>query len=910
MEEGLDMARLSLIDVSSADDSLIDGDLPLLPCSDFSKKWDEPNCFESHEDVCDREAEKVAPPEPNRTRKVSKCNLRKSLAWDSAFFTNEGVLDSEELALVNKTFKKAEPPKLPGIQEETQRSFDSSSTLDGGDIPFRNLEVDTCDCVQKVIENVGDDVKIPDTKCGNNEARPSLKESSNSGSSTKRSLTQGRMKQVPVSKKCFTPKHGLDPTSKGVVIQLVEATRHGESKSSLKPPKFSSQISKPASIAMTKKLSANSRIAKTTPVKGLPDRMGYLQPAAVSQKHISTDSCSVRSTPSPKSSSSGSPCSYKQLSSLSSISLERSGSASSDSIAKSPLRIVRNKFESRTTSLSSYLMSNSQSSLSISPASSVDAISETSSTSTNHGSHYSKPCNDIDSLPLHNQIMPCADIQNETALCPCEEQTVVPENVRNGLFCVSVEKQSNRSSVSSAVVHGSNKGGIQKGGHCIKPTGLRMPSPKIGFFDAANIPPGHSVSTSEEKSRVHSTIGGQQSQPGMQTSVPRNATGLGISDVVKVKVNKIQSTRAAAQSQNVFSGSHHSGPSHASSSSTSRPAAPARLAQRIPKQNPRASDAPKISEKRLSMSLKAWKGSSARNNKDGNFENTQNVTIKPAESFDRASSSDLSEEKNQQEDCRGDCSAENQVSSMSNLNVPEENSPLGCSEAKYGFDLGKISSYDTSSIVSSEESLAQNMDFSLPRNRKNGDYLLSPQYNAVVSLDTESKDHGEIFGRNGNCIDLKPDFRYVLSLPVLEVNELDKSDTSRSSSSYLSEPSSFNHKLDALQSSSELNSLPVRSEFMSSGKSPLAINYSLCKWSENYEQNIELHSEKSLEKKSAYSLREKASSLIASGTYPPDTVEKIGQENIILKVFNEDDVHERVIVPKDISCGASPIVSS
>lgn len=31
-------------------------------------------------------------PEPGRIRKNGKCNLRKSLAWDSAFFTSEGML--------------------------------------------------------------------------------------------------------------------------------------------------------------------------------------------------------------------------------------------------------------------------------------------------------------------------------------------------------------------------------------------------------------------------------------------------------------------------------------------------------------------------------------------------------------------------------------------------------------------------------------------------------------------------------------------------------------------------------------------------------------------------------------------------------------------------------------------------
>ncbi|KAH7430550.1 hypothetical protein KP509_08G003800 [Ceratopteris richardii] len=41
-----------------------------------------------------------------KKKKKSGFNVRKSMAWNSAFFTEEGVLDTEELSLVNKTFKK------------------------------------------------------------------------------------------------------------------------------------------------------------------------------------------------------------------------------------------------------------------------------------------------------------------------------------------------------------------------------------------------------------------------------------------------------------------------------------------------------------------------------------------------------------------------------------------------------------------------------------------------------------------------------------------------------------------------------------------------------------------------------------------------------------------------------------
>lgn len=46
-----------------------------------------------------------------KKKKKGGFNVRKSLAWNNAFLTEEGVLDSEELSLVNKTFQK--PPGLP-----------------------------------------------------------------------------------------------------------------------------------------------------------------------------------------------------------------------------------------------------------------------------------------------------------------------------------------------------------------------------------------------------------------------------------------------------------------------------------------------------------------------------------------------------------------------------------------------------------------------------------------------------------------------------------------------------------------------------------------------------------------------------------------------------------------------------
>ncbi|KAI5069233.1 hypothetical protein GOP47_0015534 [Adiantum capillus-veneris] len=56
-----------------------------------------------------------------KKKKRAGFNVRKSMAWNNAFLTEEGVLDSDELSLVNKTFPKVSgPPK--------QSNFSTSSS--------------------------------------------------------------------------------------------------------------------------------------------------------------------------------------------------------------------------------------------------------------------------------------------------------------------------------------------------------------------------------------------------------------------------------------------------------------------------------------------------------------------------------------------------------------------------------------------------------------------------------------------------------------------------------------------------------------------------------------------------------------------------------------------------------------
>ncbi|KAK1357370.1 hypothetical protein POM88_050626 [Heracleum sosnowskyi] len=60
-------------------------------------------------------------------RRKKGYNLRKSLAWDKAFFTEEGVLDPEELSMISGTYGNSHGEALSAISEEKTKSPYSSS---------------------------------------------------------------------------------------------------------------------------------------------------------------------------------------------------------------------------------------------------------------------------------------------------------------------------------------------------------------------------------------------------------------------------------------------------------------------------------------------------------------------------------------------------------------------------------------------------------------------------------------------------------------------------------------------------------------------------------------------------------------------------------------------------------------
>ncbi|KAJ4979610.1 hypothetical protein NE237_010390 [Protea cynaroides] len=427
--------------------------------------------------------------EPERTRKVSKCNLRKSIAWDSAFFTSAGVLDPEELSIVNKGFGKAEAALLPGIQEDVRRSAESNSTFESDSLTLESIEIDLFEDVRASIKKSSKSSSVASSS-SNSGAGERGTQSFRSSKRVERP-SQNMMKPITASKKQTVGIQSLGkPPKKASVRPLVvqSASRSGElNLSSLKPPKILGRAA-PISAASPKRASLGaSRLRVEHNITKAAS--GTRDPVVLSRKSGLSDSGSVgrRSSPSPKSSFSGS-------SPVSSV--NRSGSTSSDSRGKSPANSLRNKTGSRnvnpvssgsihagplrisstnrTDSGNSRLSKNYSS---ISPASSIDGWSSESSSSTSTVNQRSNKSitrkSPRSGFSVDNDDHRALDLQTHPHNQASHRHGSNGTELQSELEMKSSVDTSTLSQLASTNVSRS-----------VKPSGLRMPSPKIGFFDA------------------------------------------------------------------------------------------------------------------------------------------------------------------------------------------------------------------------------------------------------------------------------------------------------------------------------------------------------------------------------------------------------------------------------------------
>ncbi|KAF5196307.1 mediator of RNA polymerase II transcription subunit-like protein [Thalictrum thalictroides] len=528
--------------------------------------------------------------EPERTRKTGKCNLRKSLAWDSAFFTSAGVLEPEELSVINCGLNKVELHPLPGIEEDVRGSAESISTLESDNLTLENLEVGLFEDIRASIQRSSKASSSPSSSCqtGSRESGIQSFQSSRKIEVASRKMT----KPIVASKRQTIITPGLERTNKenektrkvaektkreaertkkeavGIGKETVvrprsvqAAPRNGElNTSSLRPPKIAGRVN-PISTSPTKRttLGANRVKVESYTVKAATGRRETL---GGSKRSVLGDSCvTPRSTPSPKSSASSSASGSRMEAAASRSSHSRSGSTSSDSNDKSlpnslkkkttcrnpngpsastlkpPPRIsTKNRTETGSSRLSAYLMSASNLSSSISPASSVDGRSSESSSSTSVNQH----CNSsVSRLEIGS---PCKRSYFERGASQTDPRKHQHDELRK---LSGMSSPCSKKPVPGAVLL--TRPEPTNVSRSSKPSGLRMPSPKLGFFDAQ-------VSNMIKLQEKESTRSGSlQVRPGVQSITPENGAGNGSlrEGTFKAKPGKLQPARNVAAKTSV-----------------------------------------------------------------------------------------------------------------------------------------------------------------------------------------------------------------------------------------------------------------------------------------------------------------------------------------------------------------------
>nr|KJB36650.1 hypothetical protein B456_006G168800 [Gossypium raimondii] len=437
MQTDFDIEGLSLIDVSSEDDCLLSQSSGFL----------------------EEAGELEQPPgslEQDELRKNGKYNLRKSLTWDNAFFASAGFLEPEELSSMLGGSEKGEISIFPGIQEDVNRSFDSLTMLDTEILTLENSDADLFEDIRASIQKFN---KISNT--ANSIARKELETTdSESVSSSKKVafITQDKMKQKAAPKR---PNIGVKDTGKTMKQPL---SKSGESTSSLHNlPMGLSQFA-PISTTSTRRLSLDAKIVK---MEKNPKSVAGRGTTVLKTRGLGGSRHIVpQSTLSTKSSSCFPASSKAEL--INYFIRSSSGYAISN-----PSKIVaKGKNQAGNSKLSTFLKSSTKLSSSISPASSISVQSSESLSSTSAANQRPNIVRDRLGIGYHKGLTTnCAVHQDldspnhPTGQCLLEAGAEVTGALDERVNKVSEE--------TSGLLHPAS----------VKPSSLRLPSPKIGFFD-------------------------------------------------------------------------------------------------------------------------------------------------------------------------------------------------------------------------------------------------------------------------------------------------------------------------------------------------------------------------------------------------------------------------------------------
>ncbi|CAK8571555.1 unnamed protein product [Lathyrus sativus] len=471
--------RLSLIDISSADDSLI--------VNPFHHQHSEIFCTSNLKEEFDDAATKIneweREPRPNVIENP-KCNLRQSLAWDTAFFTSPGVLEPEELSSMIVGVEKGNKRSslLPGIQEDVKGSCESITTFTNkNSLTQESVEDDLFQDVRASIQNF---IRMSDVARLNREVLPQFCP----GGSSK-AVGMASCKKVPSSK---SPSAGMQSTGKlpkknpisshlsqKPVARREETCISKQQKTLGKSSPRSTISSNRSSISdlhvKSKKDRANDKnsgkvnsVMNTTVVKG--SQVNGLKAITLSKSSSTKAKSTICS-----SSSRNLSC---NISKSPSNSLKKKVDAgnkkptSSSSVVRTPSRNPpRDKIGSTNSSLSG-LVSVTKLSSSISPARSIsDGSSESSSPSTS----ITKVRSNSSRTTFHSS-------SSKKHLPGNNARHVLNSQKSQTGSCLEGKETRNAGSISQSV-RGATAAKMVPTPSPKKPLGLRQPSPKIGFFE-------------------------------------------------------------------------------------------------------------------------------------------------------------------------------------------------------------------------------------------------------------------------------------------------------------------------------------------------------------------------------------------------------------------------------------------
>ncbi|KAI7992460.1 hypothetical protein LOK49_LG12G01286 [Camellia lanceoleosa] len=247
-------------------------------------------------EILEQREQKVLFHQSTELRRAS--NLHKSLDWDTAFFTSAGLLDPEELFIINNGFEKVEAHLLPVSQEDlcTRRYADSESTLDSDDFSLdsnQSTEVDLFEEIRAPIEksNIMSNICKSVCKSGVGEAHKrethSLKKLDD--------ISRNRVKSTPTSRRQRVYMQGSKRVKEVVHPQIVQAfsvTTSNDSSASCSPSGSASSL-KSSSNSRRKADSRKSRLATSSSTSKTPLRCLLGDKIVLENPSLSTPSLSM-----------------------------------------------------------------------------------------------------------------------------------------------------------------------------------------------------------------------------------------------------------------------------------------------------------------------------------------------------------------------------------------------------------------------------------------------------------------------------------------------------------------------------------------------------------------------------------------------------------------------------------------